>query len=73
MTASVLVDYIVSSAIIFITISLSKCALLLIAVMHTANVVICVSIMVGRLLRCVIGGRLHGWMPTIAQAIVAVL
>ena len=65
LSASVLVYYIVSSAVILITISLNKCALLLIALINTANVVICVSIMVGRLLRCVIGRRLHGWMPTI--------
>ena len=72
-SATVLVNYIVSSAIFFITISLHKRALLLIAFVHSAYVVVCVSIMVGRLLRCVIGWRLHRWMSAIAQAIVAVL
>ena len=67
LSASVLVNYVVGSAVIFITISLNKCALLLIALRHT------VSIMVGRLLRCIIGRRLHGRVPTITQAIVAVL
>ena len=46
LSASVLVHYIISSAVIFVTISLSKCVLLLIALIRTGNVVICVSVVV---------------------------
>ena len=73
LTHTVLINDIVSGAIVIMTSYSSKHALLLIAFIRTADIVVSVSIMVGGLLRCVIGWRLHRRMPAIAHTFVAVL